>query len=68
MAAFNEWVRGSWLEEWENRRVVPVALNILRGAAVLMHAAALCGSGRAVDTNGPDIAPLEPTELEEYFA
>jgi len=68
MAAFNEWVRGSWLEGWKNRRVVPVALNILRGAAVLMHAAALRGSGGAVDTHGPDVAPLEPSELEEYFA
>ena len=68
MAAFNEWVRGSWLEPWENRRVVPVALNILRGAAVLMHAAALRGSGGVVDEHGLDVAPLEPAELEEYFA
>jgi len=68
MAAFNEWVRGSWLEPWENRRVVPVALNILRGAAVLMHAAAFRGSGGVVDEHGLDAAPLEPAELEEYFA
>ena len=68
MAAFNEWVRGSWLEPWENRRVVPVALNILRGAAVLMHAAALRGSGGVVDEHGLDVAPLGPAELEEYFA
>ena len=68
MAAFNEWVRGSWLEPWENRRVVPVALNILRGAAVLMHAAAVRGSGGVVDAHGLDVVPLEPAELEEYFA
>jgi PfaD family protein len=68
MAAFNEWVRGSWLEPWRNRRVVPVALNILRGAAVLMHAAAIRGSGGVVDAYGLDVTPLESAELEEYFA
>ena len=34
MAAFNDWVRGSFLEPPENRRVATVALNILYGAAV----------------------------------
>jgi PfaD family protein len=38
MAAFNDWVRGSFLEQTENRRVVTVALNILYGAAVLTRA------------------------------
>ena len=32
---FNEWARGSYLEQPSNRRVVDVALNILRGAAYL---------------------------------
>ena len=35
MAAFNDWVRGSFLEPPENRRVADVAINILYGAAVL---------------------------------
>ena len=38
MAAFNDWVRGSFLEQPENRRVATVALNILYGAAVLTRA------------------------------
>ncbi|MGE3807723.1 MAG: PfaD family polyunsaturated fatty acid/polyketide biosynthesis protein, partial [Gemmataceae bacterium] len=33
MGAYNEWVRGSFLEEAKNRRAVVVALNILYGAA-----------------------------------
>ena len=39
MAAFNDSVRGSYLEAPENRRVAAVALNILYGAAVLNRGA-----------------------------
>ncbi|MBU2513229.1 PfaD family polyunsaturated fatty acid/polyketide biosynthesis protein [bacterium] len=35
MGAFNDWVRGSYLEEVGNRKVVDVAKNILDGAAYL---------------------------------
>lgn len=35
MGAFNDWVRGSYLEDPDNRSVVDVALNILNGAAYL---------------------------------
>lgn len=37
MGAFNEWARGSFLEEWQKRRVVCVALNILYGAAKVLR-------------------------------
>ena len=65
MGSFNEWVRGTWIENWENRRVVPIAHNILRGAAVLTRASALRHQGVAVDPNCLDLAPREPAELEE---
>ncbi len=35
MGAFNDWVRGSYLEEVANRKVADVARNILDGAAYL---------------------------------
>ena len=35
MGAFNEWVKGSYLEQAENRSAADVALQILRGAAYL---------------------------------
>lgn len=41
MGAFNEWVRGSYLEELANRRVVDVAHHILIGAAYLYRIQAL---------------------------
>jgi trans-AT polyketide synthase/acyltransferase/oxidoreductase domain-containing protein len=35
MGAFNQWTRGSRLENWENRRVADVAMQLLQGAAYL---------------------------------
>ncbi len=68
MGSFNEWTRGTWLENWENRRVVTLAHNILRGAAVLTRATALRHQGVAVDPNCLDLTPREPAELEECLS
>ena len=57
MAAFNEWVKGSFLEPPENRRVVTVALNILYGAAVLARARCLAGQGVALPPGDPAAGP-----------
>jgi PfaD family protein len=65
MASFNAWVKGTFLELPENRRVATVALNILYGAAVLARARALAGQGVALPPGTPRLAPLEPTEIEE---
>ena len=65
MAAFNDWVRGSYLERPEDRRVVPVALNILYGAAVLHRARGLAAQGVQVPPGTPRLAPLELAELED---
>jgi len=35
MGAFNDWVKGSYLEKLENRRVAEVNRQILTGAAYL---------------------------------
>jgi PfaD family protein len=65
MAAFNEWVRGSFLERPENRRVVTVALNILYGAAVLGRARSYSAQGLAIPPGIPRLVPLQRAELEE---
>ncbi len=38
MGAFNTWVKGSYLENCENRTVSDIALNLLEGAAVITRA------------------------------
>jgi len=67
MGAFNEWVRGSWLEPWRNRRAVPIALNILRGAAVLTRANALRNQGVDLSPGSVDLTPRESAELAEIL-
>jgi hypothetical protein len=62
MGAFNEWAKGSFLEDWRNRRVVTVALNLLYGAAVLLRLSLLRCQGVAVP---PEWSWLPPRELEQ---
>jgi PfaD family protein len=64
MAAFNDWVRGSFLERPENRRVATIALNILYGAAVLTRARILGAQGIGLPPNVPRLAPLDISEIE----
>jgi len=45
MGAFNEWVRGSYLESPEDRGVVQIAYNLLEGAAVVTRAQQLRSFG-----------------------
>ncbi len=61
MGAFNEWVKGSFLEPPTNRKVVTVALNILYGAAVSLRASALRCQG--VRFSALRLEPLDLSEL-----
>ena len=57
MGAFNEWVRGSFLEKPAERKVVTVALNILHGAAVQLRATGLRCQGVALPAGVPSLRP-----------
>lgn len=48
MGAFNEWVKGSFLEPPENRTVVQIARNLLEGAAALTRAHQLRSYGAPI--------------------
>jgi len=48
MGAFNDWVRGSFLEPPESRTVVQIALNLLEGAATVTRANQLRSYGAPV--------------------
>jgi len=60
MGAFNEWTKGSFLEQARNRRVVTVARNLLYGAAVLMRLNVLRCQGVPLD---PEWSHLAPTDV-----
>ncbi len=48
MGAFNDWVKGSFLEAAENRSVGQIALNLLEGAAVVTRAQQMRTAGLPV--------------------
>ncbi len=64
MGAFNEWVKGSPLEQPRNRTVVGVALNLMYGACVVLRRAALRQQGVNLPDECFQLAPLPRDELE----
>jgi hypothetical protein len=65
MGAFNEWAKGSFLEQPKNRKVVGVALNLLYGACVLLRRQALRQSGVHLGDDCFPSGPLEAQEIEK---
>jgi trans-AT polyketide synthase/acyltransferase/oxidoreductase domain-containing protein len=65
MGAFNEWAKGSFLEDPRQRRVVAVALNLLYGAAVLQRIQLLRAQGIALPPGCSHWRPLGPDQLED---
>jgi len=68
MGAFNEWVRGSFLEQPENRRVVAVALNILYGAGVIHRLNTLRTQGMQFPASFWNISPVPESELKQQIS
>jgi trans-AT polyketide synthase, acyltransferase and oxidoreductase domains len=56
MGTFNDWVRGTYMEKWDNRKVADVALQIMTGAAYQYRA-------RSLEMQGI----LLPTQATRYF-
>ena len=65
MGAFNEWVKGTYLESPTNRAVVSVARNLLYGACIVLRRQALCQQGVHLADECFSTAPLTPYELEQ---
>lgn len=64
MGAFNAWVKGSFLEDPKNRRVVTIALNILYGTAVIVRLNSLRYQGVSLP---PEWVVLKPLRLEKIM-
>jgi PfaD family protein len=58
MGAFNDWVRGSFLEAPSARTVGQIALNLMEGAAVVTRASQLRTFGAAVPAEAFDYRPV----------
>ena len=67
MGAFNEWVKGSFLESARERRAVPVALNLLYGAAVCLRVQTLRSQGLTVPASWQNWRPLPENDIRKLI-
>jgi trans-AT polyketide synthase, acyltransferase and oxidoreductase domains len=65
MGAFNEWVKGSFLEDAKNRVALTVAINILYGAAVVQRAHTLRCQGFEFAPTIPNLSPLSLADVRK---
>lgn len=65
IGAFNEWVKGSFLEKPENRKVTAVAMNLLVGACVAIRAHWLRSQNIALPLGAGRFAPIELSQIEK---
>ena len=63
IGAFNRWVKGSFLEKWENRRTVTVAMNLMLGAAAATRANWLRQQGIYLPAGVERFYPLKLPEI-----
>jgi PfaD family protein len=67
MGAFNEWTRGTFLEQPENRQVVLVGQNLLYGAALQLRRQHLRAQGVQLQSDVAEGYPLEQRELSNVL-
>ena len=63
MGAFNQWVKGSFLDKPENRKTVTVAMNLLYGAAVATRVNWLRYQGAVLPTGVGNFSPMPLLEI-----
>jgi PfaD family protein len=63
IGAFNHWVKGSFLEKWENRQTVTVGMNLMLGAAVSTRINWLRQQGISLPAGTNSFSPLNLPEI-----
>jgi PfaD family protein len=67
MGAFNQWVKGSFLQPPENRNTVTVAMNLLYGAAVVTRVNWLKHQGAILPPGMDNFAPMPLEKIQELL-
>jgi len=67
IGAFNRWVKGTFLEKWENRRTVTVAMNLMLGAATATRVNWLRQQGIDLPAGVERFHPLELPEITQLL-
>ena len=63
IGAFNQWVRGTFLESHENRLAAAVALNLLLGACICTRSSFLRSQGISLPGNAGNFTPIEKEKI-----
>ena len=67
IGAFNAWVKGTFLENPDNRRVGVIAMNLLYGASMLLRSSQLQHQGIHLPREAFEHAPTSPAEIDELM-
>ncbi len=67
IGAFNQWVKGSFLEPPENRKTAEIAMNLLFGACVCTRASIFKTQGIELPMNANGFKPMEKKEILLYL-
>ena len=68
MGAFNEWVKGSFLEKPEQRDVATIAYNLLYGAALMKRADQVKQQIEHIDFPIDALAPMTIDQIKEFLS
>jgi trans-AT polyketide synthase, acyltransferase and oxidoreductase domains len=67
MGAFNQWVKGSFLQPPENRNTVTVAMNLLYGAALVTRVNWLKHQGAVLPPGMDNFSPMPLEKIQEFL-
>lgn len=67
IGAFNQWVKGSFLETAKNRKTAEVALNLLLGASVAIRASILMTQGIKLPSGSDLMTPMPEAVLSGFI-
>ena len=67
IGAFNQWVKGSFLESHENRKTAEIGLNLLFGACISIRASILRTQGIKVPGDSGGFNPLKQQEILKFI-
>jgi len=68
LGAFNQWVKGSFLEDPDHRDVTTVAMNLLVGACVAARAGWIRSQGVALPESAGRFAPMTLSDINTLLA
>jgi trans-AT polyketide synthase, acyltransferase and oxidoreductase domains len=68
LGAFNQWVKGTFLENLENREVAAIALNLLFGASLCIRRAWLQNQNIEIPSEAISFTPIKKNELMKLIS